>query len=139
MSWIYRGKEILSHDDLEFDCTDIVYEITYNDGRKYLGKKAVRAIRRKPPLKGKKRNRRIMTNLPFIKYKGSHEMAALLTPVEKEILYQCTTRKTSTYIEMALLVEYHAIFRDDYINENISGTFYKNSLDGLLPEDEEMR
>jgi hypothetical protein len=138
-NWNYRGKEILSHDDLEPGVTDFVYEITYTNGQKYIGKKAVRSMRRRPPLKGKKRNRRLLVNLPFVNYKGSHELAEDLEIESKEIIYQVTSRKTATYIEMALLVEYHAIFDDAYINENIGGTFYKNSLDGLLPDDEDMK
>lgn len=130
--WIFNGKEVESHDDLHPDCTDFVYVIEYNNYRLYIGKKAVRAIRRKPPLKGKKRNRRIMTNLPFLNYQGSHEEAKELTPVKKEILFQCRSRKAATYLEMELLVENEAIFLDKYINENISGTFFKNSLDGLI-------
>jgi hypothetical protein len=130
--WEYHGREINSHDDLHPDCTDIVYCITYEEDRTYIGKKAVRAIRRKPPLKGKKRNRLIMTNLPFVKYQGSHNQAEYLTAVKKEILYQCRGRKAATYLECGLLFEHHAIFRDSYINENISGTFFANSLDGLI-------
>jgi hypothetical protein len=49
--WIYNDEKIESHDDLHPDCTDIVYILYYSDGRMYIGKKAVRAIRRKPPLK----------------------------------------------------------------------------------------
>lgn len=135
--WHYRGKEIYSHDDLEPNCTDFVYVIVYEGGQRYIGKKAIRSIRRKPPLKGKKRNRRIMTNLPFINYQGSHEHAKDLIAVEKRILFQCSLRKTATYIEIALLIEFHAIFDDNYINENISGTLFRNSLDGLMPEDAE--
>jgi len=130
--WIFNGRKILSHDDLHPDCTDIVYVITYSDNRVYIGKKAVRAIRRKPPLKGYKRNRLIMTNLPFVNYQGSHAQAKELTPVLKQIIYQCGKRKSATYLEMELLVRKRAIFRDNYINENISGTFFSNSLDGLL-------
>lgn len=40
--WIYRERKIESHDDLLPECTDIVYLITYTDGRKYLGKVDVR-------------------------------------------------------------------------------------------------
>jgi len=130
--WIFHGNPIESHDDLHPDCTDFVYVIEYDNGRLYIGKKAVRAIRRKPPLKGKKRNRRIMTNLPFLNYQGSHEKAKELTAVNKEILFQCRSRKAATYLEMELLVENEAIFLDKFINENISGTFFKNSLDGLI-------
>ena len=135
VNWVYKGQEILSHDDLHPECTDFVYIITYTNGQKYVGKKAVRAVRRKPPLKGYKRNRRLMTNLPFVKYQGSHDQAKELEAEKKEILHQCTTRKTATYIEIALLIKYDALFRRKFINENISGTFYSNSLDGLLEED----
>jgi len=130
--WTYKGESINSHDDLHPDCTDFVYVITYDDGRKYIGKKAVRAVRRKPPLKGYKRNRRIMTNLPFKNYQGSHEQAKDLTPVVKEILYQCSQRKAATYLETELLFEHCAVLRETYVNENIGGTFFSNSLDGLL-------
>jgi hypothetical protein len=130
--WTFNGNKILSHDDLHPDCTDIVYVITYCNQRMYIGKKAVRAIRRKPPLKGYKRNRRIMTNLPFVNYQGSHEHAKVLVAVKKEIIYQCSKRKASTYLEAELLFRSEAIFLDKFINENISGTFFKNSLQGLI-------
>ena len=135
MTWIYKDKEIHSHDDLLPGCTDFVYVITYNNGQKYIGKKTVASFRTKPPLKGKKRNRRIWTKLPFLKYAGSHDKAKDLEPVTKEILYQSKSKKTATYIEAALLFEHDAIFDESYINENISGTFYNNSLDGLLTEE----
>lgn len=129
--WTYEGKLIESHDDLHPDCTDFVYVITYEDGRKYIGKKAVRAVRKRPPLKGKKRNRRILTNLPFINYQGSHATAKELTPIFKQIVYQCSKRKTSSYLEIDLIVTEKAIFKDEYINEHF-GTFFSNSLDGLI-------
>ena len=130
--WTFNGCQILSHDDLHPDCTDIVYAITYNDNRVYIGKKAVRAMRKYPPLKGKKRCRRKMKNLPFVNYAGSHEQSQLLVPVTKQIIYQCRQRKAATYLEAELLFEHEAIFKDKYLNENISGTFFKNSLDGLI-------
>jgi hypothetical protein len=73
-----------------------------------------------------------MTNLPFLKYQGSHEGAEELTAVKKEIMFQCCQRKAATYLEMELLVENEAIFHSKYINENIGGTFFNNSLDGLI-------
>jgi len=133
--WTYRGKSIDSHDDLLPTCTDFVYLIEYTDGRRYIGKKAVRAVRKRPPLKGYKRNRRLLVNLPFIHYNGSHDEASVLEPVSKEILFQCSARKAATYLETELLFENYAIFDENYINANIGGTFYKNSLDGLLEKD----
>jgi hypothetical protein len=130
--WTFNEKPINSHDDLDPRCTDFVYFITYDNGRMYIGKKAVRAIRRKPPLKGYKRNRRIMTNLPFENYQGSFDGAKDMVPTRKEIVYQCSSRKASTYLEMEMLVKHEAIFLDKFINENIGGTFFKNSMDGLI-------
>lgn len=133
--WIYKGGAVLSHDDLHPDCTDFVYQITYTTGERYIGKKAVRSMRKYPPLKGKKRCRRKLKNLPFLNYQGSHDRAKELQPAKKEILYQCSKRKAATYMEMSLLVQYRAIFHPGYINENIGGTFFRNSLDGLIHDD----
>jgi len=132
--WIYKENHISGHLDLSPYCTDIVYCISYTNGQQYVGKKAVRAIRKKPPLKRKKRNRRILTNLPFVNYKGSHDLAEHLEISKKEILYQCDSRKSATYLETALLFHYDAIFDPHWLNENILGKFYKNSLDGILED-----
>jgi hypothetical protein len=134
--WTFNGEEVSSHEDLRPECTDIVYIIGYKTGQLYIGKKAVRAIRKKLPLKGKKRCRRIMTNIPFVNYEGSHEFKDLELQVEsKKILYQCSTRKASTYLEAALLFYFDAIFEDKFLNKNISGKFFDNDLDGVIAED----
>lgn len=125
-------REVHGHADLDPACTDIVYKILYTNGQAYIGKKAVRAMRKYPPLKGKKRCRRKMKDLPFVNYEGSHEDAEGLTIEAKYILYQCSTRKASTYLEAALLFEYDAILGDEYLNKNISGKFFANDLNGLI-------
>jgi len=130
--WVFNGKDIRDHDDLKTGCTDFVYIIHYTNGQKYIGKKCIASMRKKPPLKGKKRCRRIMTLLPFADYEGSHESAEGLEIKCKEILYQCSTKKAATYLESGLLFHYDAIFDPEYLNENISGVHYDNSLDGLL-------
>ena len=132
VDWMYCGKPIRSHDDLHPDCTDIVYLIIFKNGQQYIGKKAVRAIRKKPPLKGKKRPRRIMTNLPFVKYQGSNEEGKKLKPAVKTIMHQCRSRKTATYLEMALIVTRQALFDTRYLNDNIGGKYFKDSLEGLI-------
>lgn len=136
MNWVFEDKEVKSHDDLHPDCTDFVYLITYTDGRKYIGKKRVRSIRRKKPTKAqlairKNYARKEMTNLPFVNYVGSHDISDLVIE-KKEILYQCSTAKAATYIESALLFEKDAIFIDDYINKNIGGVYFDNDLNGLI-------
>ena len=130
MSWIYKKSCVMNHDDLHPDCTDFVYQITYTNGQKYIGKKAVRSIRKKPPLKGKKRNRRVLTNLPFKDYEGSHGIEGLEIET-KEILYQCSSRKASTFIEAALLFSY-ALFKDEFLNEDILGKFHAKDAEGII-------
>ena len=134
--WTFLGNPVESHDDLHPECTDFVYRVTFEDGRMYVGKKAVRAKRKRPPLKGKKRCRRVMTDLPFVNYQGSSDEVKDLTPVKKEILYQCRARKAATYLEADYLFDEKALFRDDYINGNIGGTYYSTALDGLINDDE---
>lgn len=135
--WLYNDKEIRDHDDLLPECTDFVYMIQYTDGRRYIGKKNVRSMRRKKPtkeqLKIRKNYKRVeMTNHKFIHYAGSHSQASELEIEWKKILYQCSTKKAATYLETALLYHHDAIFDPAYLNENISGTQFDNSLDGLL-------
>ena len=130
--WLFQGEEIRCHADLMPGCTDFVYMIHYTNGQRYVGKKCIRSIRKKPPLKDKKRNRRVLTNLPFLNYEGSHNSAADLTIQSKEILYQCSTKKASTYLESALLFHHDAVFDPAYLNKNISGVHFDSSLDGLL-------
>ncbi len=137
--WTYNGKEITSHEDLLPECTDIVYLLTYSDGRKYIGKKVIRSIRRLKPTKAQlkiRKNyvRKEIKNSPFVDYEGSHKQEGL-TVVSKEIIYQCSTKKAATYLECALLFEHDAILVDDFINENISGRFFQNDLDGLLDKE----
>lgn len=130
--WTFQNDAINSHEDLHPDCTDIVYWITFENGKHYIGKKTVRSLRKYPPLKGKKRARRKVKNIPFANYKGSSEETKDLEPISKEILYQCSTKKAATYLEAALLFHHNAIFESDFLNQNISGRFFDNDLDGML-------
>jgi hypothetical protein len=138
--WWYNDTEIKSHDDLLPECTDFVYRITYVSGKKYIGKKAVRSMRRLKPtkeqLKKRKNYKRVeLKNLPFIDYEGSSLEVADEVVAHKEIMYQCSTRKAATYIECAMLFGEHAIFEEGYLNKNISGTFFDNDLEGLLDQE----
>ena len=132
ITWTYKGSNVLTHEDLALGCTDFVYWITYTNGQHYIGKKTVRSIRKCPPLKGKKRARRILKNLPFHDYKGSHELSKDLEIKSKEILYQCSNKKAATYLETALLFYHDAIFDPNFLNQNILGKFFDNDLKGLI-------
>ncbi len=137
--WIYKNRRICSHEGLHPDCTDFVYQINYTNGLRYIGKKTVRSIRRLKPTKAQLKIRKNYVrkeekNLPFLNYAGSSKVCEGLDIESKIILYQCSDKKTATYIEAAILFTENALFDDQYLNENISGKFYNNDLKGLLEE-----
>lgn len=134
---MFKGKEVHCHDDLLPGCTNFVYMIEYTNGQKYIGKKTVQSIRRLKPTKAQlkiRKNyvRKEKVKLKFVNYEGSHGTSDDLLISVKEILYQCSTKKAATYLEAALMFHHNAIFSTEYLNDNISGTFFDNSLDGLL-------
>lgn len=139
MGWIYKENVVNSHDDLLPECTDIVYCIYYTSGKKYIGKKTVRSLRRLKPtkaqLKIRKNFKRVeVKNAPFVDYVGSSKETENEVVSVKEILYQTSTKKAATYIEAGILFNENAIFSDEYLNLNISGKFFDNDLNGLLDQ-----
>ena len=139
MLWVYNGKEIRSHKDLNPECTNFVYLLEFTDNTKYIGKKTVRSIRRIKPTKAQlaiRKNyvRKELKDPPFLDYEGSSKENKGKELKSKTILYQCSTKKAATYIETALLFEYNAIFSEEYTNKNILGKFFDNDLEGLLGE-----
>ena len=138
--WQWCGHTIASHSDLPENVTDFVYLITFTSGHKYIGKKTVRAMRRLPPKKAQlalRKNfvRRELVNVPFLKYQGSTEHALGLEVASRTILYLCSTKKSATYLETALLFRTDAVLRNDYVNRNISGRFFADDLDGIVDSD----
>jgi hypothetical protein len=135
--WKYKNKKINTHLDLFPECTDFVYCLYYESGKRYIGKKCVRSMRRLKPTKKqleiRKNYKRIeLKELPFTNYIGSSKETENEIVTHKEILFQCSGKKTATYVEAAILFEEGALFSDIYLNKNISGVFFDNSLDGLL-------
>lgn len=139
--WDYKGKQITTHEDLLPECVEFIYKITYTDGRMYLGKKKVRSLRRKKPTKKQlaiRKNyvRKEITELPFVNYEGSHKIVDCPEIASKEILYQCSDSRAATYIEAAMLFGHDVLFDDMYLNENITGKYFDNALNGLLDQEE---
>lgn len=136
--WKFGDEEIRSHDDLHPDCTDIVYVLYYDTGQRYIGKKSVRGYRELKPTKAqlatRKNYKRIeKKNLPFMKYEGSFKKDEDCPKlISKQILYQCSNKRTATYIEESLLFEVGAIFSSEYLNKSIRGVYFDNAADGYL-------
>jgi hypothetical protein len=135
--WECVDKKILSHEDLHKECVSIVYELEFEDGTLYIGKLVVRSMRRLKPTKAqlaiRKNYKRVeLKNIPFVNYTGSSEEVKGKIAVRKEILHQCSNKKTATYLEAKELFTANVLYNDSYLNKNISGVYFENSLDGLI-------
>jgi len=72
MSWFYKGKKVESIEDMPKDAFGFVYVVTHViSGKKYIGKKALFHNRTLPPLKGKKRRRKVVKESDWKTYFGS--------------------------------------------------------------------
>ena len=139
MNWTYKGEEVTSHKDLHESCTSIVYELCFSNETKYIGKLVVRSYRRLKPtkeqLKLRKNYKRVeLKDVPFMKYEGSSKENEDLELLSKEILYQTTDKRAATYIETKLLFLNEVLENPVYNNQNISGVYFSNSLDGLIED-----
>jgi hypothetical protein len=134
-SWVYKGKEVLSTDSMPDGAVGFVYEVTYlKEGKKYIGKKILEVKRKLPPLKGKKRVRRIVKESDWKKYYGSNEEIKKLISeggegqFKREILEFAFSKVQLTYLETRYQFDRRVLERDDYFNSNILGKFYKGKV-----------
>ena len=113
--------------------TSICRHILRDETGKIITSKAERKKARDRGLKAKAEYyEQLTTDKPFVKYEGSSKNTKGLNILRKDIIYQCTNKKTATYLEAMLLFEEHALFDAKYANDNILGSFYDDSMDGLI-------
>lgn len=105
------------------DWFGFVYRITcLSNNKKYIGKKQFFSNQKRPPLKGKKRGRRVTKESNWKNYYGSSN--DLLADLEKygkenfrrEILELTTCKWESAYLELMWQLKENAILREDYYN-----------------------
>jgi hypothetical protein len=135
MDWSYKGKKIDSTDDMPEGAVGFVYEVTYLPlKKKYIGKKILEVKRKLPPLKGKKRVRRVTKESDWKNYFGSNDEIKKLLQENKhesfkrEILEFAYSRVQLTYIETKYQFERKVLEREDYYNSNILGKFYRGKV-----------
>jgi hypothetical protein len=135
MNWVYKGKEISSLEDMPDGAVGFVYEVTYTvENKKYIGKKILEVKRKLPPLKGKKRVRRVTKESDWKAYYGSNEeIKKLLSEgkekeFKREILEFAFSKVQLTYLETRYQFDRRVLERDDYFNSNILGKFYKGKV-----------
>jgi len=133
MDWIYQGKRVT---DLPKEVVGFVYIIYYANGKKYIGSKVVRSLRKAKPLKHMRKNARrlVERESDWREYQGSSKLSEGLEIASKHILWLCRDKRTMTYMEQKELMCRDAVFSDEYLNENVGGRFYDN-CNNLYTED----
>jgi len=132
--WIFDGKEFKIED--RGDAIGFVYELldTQNDKR-YIGKKNFFSTRRLPPLKGKKRKRKVVKESDWKIYYGSSKNIQFLIEkngqkrFERKILRLCESKGEMSYWEMWYQMTNHVLFKpDEYYNSFIGGKIHRKHV-----------
>ena len=100
-----------------------IYVITNKiDNRKYIGKKQCFAVRKRPPLKGKTRNRRVTIELPWKEYtSSSKEVNEDILKHGKdnfifEIVRWCDNKSQLAYYEAKEQFDNDVLLTEEYYN-----------------------
>lgn len=137
--WTYEGKPF-SSDDLDGKYVGFVYELTDTvNGKKYIGKKKFISKRRKPPLKGYKRKRTVITESDWNDYYGSSEEVKALVEehgterFSRVILRLCLTTAEMSYYEAKEQFDREVLLRpDEYYNAFIGLKVHRNHVKHLV-------
>lgn len=137
MTWYYQNK-IYDPDESELkDLVGFVYCITEKEtGMKYVGKKLFWKTIKRPPLKGKTRNRRDTVQSDWRDYFGSNERVKELVSklgaeaYDREILHLCRTKGECSYKEAKEQFDRDVLLRDDYYNGIINCRINEKHLPG---------
>jgi hypothetical protein len=135
-SWIYDGRIITEMSDMPEGTFGFIYEVTHTPtGRKYIGKKVLYFNRTLPPLAGQKRKRKVVKESDWKTYFGSHaEIVDLIKEGKqeeftKQILCFVRSKKLLTYYETKYLFIKEVLeYRNNYINDNVLGKFYRKDF-----------
>lgn len=143
MTWTYEDAPFT---ELPPDVFGFVYLITYTDGTHYIGKKQCISEITLPALKnGKVRpeaTHRIGRNISgkrvqfdvirretvWKKYCGSSKLTADKTIEYKTIIQLAYSKRQLTYLEVKYLFGYEAIEDESFMNDNISGRFFRGNI-----------
>jgi hypothetical protein len=139
MSWIYQGKEFVEMDIPEGGVGFIYIMTAIIDGKSvaYIGKKNFFANIKKPlgkkalAMSTDKRLKKYKRELKpdFMRYYSSNKILkdahkAGVT-IKREILRICHSQMELTYQETKYQFQYEVLEKEEYLNGNILGRFYK--------------
>lgn len=134
--WLYNGKEFTS--EMIDDYTGFVYVITNKtDGKKYVGKKLFKSIRKLQPLKGKTRRRTKVVESDWQDYFGSSDEVKLLVEEQgresflREILHLCKTKGEMGYMEAKEQFDRNVLLDESYYNGIIQCKIHRSHVKSL--------
>ena len=123
-----------------------IYQIDYDDGTSYIGKKNLWVTEELPPLKSGKTRPNVHSTVNRIhkgkpvtmdiiikpsdwrSYIGSSKLTAGKTIISRTVLATAPTKRYLTYLEAKALFCLDALESDQYLNENCLGKFFKSNL-----------
>ena len=132
--WCYNGEPFRSEDIGESE--GFVYLITnLTTGMKYIGKKNFWSVKRLPPLKGKTRKRKKITESDWKEYYGSSEEVKQLVESQgcdnfkREILHLCVSKGEMSYYELKEQVMNDVLFKpDEYYNAFVGAKIHRKHV-----------
>ena len=144
MNWEFKGKEITNIKQLPEGAVGFIYILTFSDGKRYIGRKSLYSVRKKPlgkkalaQIKDKrlKKYEIIKKESDWNKYYSSNKTikekmkSGDLEIESREIIKVCFTEKQMTYFETQALFCYGVLeYPEQYYNDNILGKFYKKDV-----------
>lgn len=139
--WSYNGEEFTS--EMIGGRIGFVYEILdKTNGKKYLGKKKFWSKTTRPPLKGKKRKRKIIKESDWQSYHGSSEEVKTLVEecgtdrFERKIIHLCDSLGEMSYVEMREQIVRDVLLKpDEYYNAFVGLKCHRNHVKNLKIED----
>lgn len=130
MGWHFEGRPVTEISDMPEGTIGFIYMITNKDTNEfYIGKKSLYSHRTLPPLKGYKRKRKVIKESKWRDYSSSNKSVQEWTDVYKKILKYCKSKKALTYYELKEQFRHECLEREESLNDNLLGKFFKKDLE----------
>ena len=130
MGWHFEGRPVTEISDMPEGTIGFIYMITNKDTNEfYIGKKSLYSHRTLPPLKGYKRKRKVIKESKWKDYSSSNKSVQEWTDVYKKILKYCKSKKALTYYELKEQFRHECLEREESLNDNLLGKFFKKDLE----------